>query len=123
MTVRVRHRGGVVVDTVSVMEAAKLLGLAEATVNKYARNGRLSAITTEDGRRRFDRREVETLPDRIREGHGPECPIWHDPFLTGKSENDCQCVSCHCTEFVPGGFLGSCQQCLRPLVVDGRVVR
>ena len=53
--------------------------------------------------------------------HGPECPL-HVPDHHG-GRHACQCVACHCRTHVPGGEFGVCQNCLRPLVVDGRVVR
>lgn len=50
-------------------------------------------------------------------GHSEFCPHRRDPRL------DCGCVSCHCGTFVPGGELGTCGRCRRPLIVDGKVAR
>lgn len=70
-------------------------------------------------------------------GHGPECPYgngqhpWHWDALKrqwrrrdGRGLSDCQCVMCHCgDDHEPGGPVGACRRCHRPLVRDGRVVR
>ena len=110
-------------DVLSSPEAAKVLGVSGTTISRLVKHGRLTPVRVipTTGARFFDREDVETVIDRIRSGHGPECPYGVEPFTRGWQE--CQCRSCHCATHVPGGEFGVCQTCLRPLVVDGRVVR
>lgn len=51
-------------------------------------------------------------------GHSEFCPHVRNVEL------DCECTTCHCTTFVPGGELGTCGRCRRPRVDEhGRVIR
>lgn len=83
--------------------------------------GAITTSTRSDGyvppraRMTFDEwlRAVEAEPI----GHSAFCPHLNDRTV------NCACVSCHCTTFVPGGELGTCGRCRRPLVRDGRVIR
>lgn len=100
-------------------EAARFLGLADSTVSKHALKGNLVPVLVveTDGARYFDPDDVRGLPDRMRRGHGPECPYWTDSFSGGSLE--CQCVLCHCGEdHQPGGVYGQCLRCDRKRYED-----
>lgn len=53
-------------EVVSLTEAAKLLGVSETSVRKYAAQGKLTAQPDEGGRRRFLRVDVEAAVDRLK---------------------------------------------------------
>lgn len=83
----------------------------------------------------LDRSDPRFAPDDS--GHGPECPFgtgaypwyWDTVHRMWRRRNvrgavECQCVACHCgPDHEPGGPVGACRRCHRPLTVDGRVVR
>ena len=48
-------------------EAAKLLHVSPKTVSRWAKEGKLPHIVTLGGHRRFPRREIELLVDRLTE--------------------------------------------------------
>ena len=107
----------------SSVESAKALGVSATTISRLVNAGLLRPVRVRetDGARWFSRGDVESLPVRLREGHGPECGFAVAPFTRGS--NECDCVACHCRDHLPGGELGVCRRCLRPLIVDGRVIR
>jgi excisionase family DNA binding protein len=55
---------------VGIGQAAALLGASPATVRRWADDGFLPAYRTPGGQRRFDRREVELLLERMAEMAG-----------------------------------------------------
>ena len=110
-------------DLVGAEEAARILGCSAVTVRKLIHKGQLSAVTADPFS--LERSEVWAFLERRRDSqnhHGPECQISYCD-LWDMAFHECQCVACHCPTFVPGGFLGTCDRCGRPLVVNGRVVR
>ena len=111
-------------DLVGTEEAARILGCSAITVRKIANRGDLANYGDGD-RMLLARSEVVAYLERrinSRRYHGPEC-LLSTCDLWERGQHECQCVSCHCPSFSPGGFLGTCADCGRPLVVDGRVVR
>lgn len=108
--------------TVPTPAAADLLGVHRRTLTSWTRGGRIRAAVPARGSQpsRYEIAELHRLVRESTEGHGPECPVHHQPF----EGHECQCVACHCgPDFAAGGFLGSCARCLRPRVENGRVVR
>lgn len=111
--------------TLTSAEVGEILGCSANNVGKMVRAGRLVARQScKGGGYRIDIDVLEafvTEMHRHAERHGPGCSH-SQPALSHPAE--CECVACHCgDDHTPGGFLGTCQRCGRPLVVDGKVVR
>ena len=108
--------------TVPTEIAAAVLGVHPATVRYWTRHGLISVAVPRSGPHpsRYEVAELHRWVRECTDGHGPECPIHHEPW----SNHDCQCVSCHCgDDHEPGGPVGACRRCHRPLIIAGRVVR
>lgn len=110
--------------TVPTDVAADLLGVHPLTVSRWTRLGHITAAVPAAGSQpaRYEVAELRRWVRECTDRHGPECPIRHDPFSGHRLS--CDCVGCNCGDaHEPGGPVGACRRCHRPLIVDGRVVR
>ena len=108
--------------TVPVEIAAASLGVHPRTLRLWTQQNLVTQAVPSRGSHpaRYDIAELHRWVRECTDGHGTECPVHHDPW----SNRECQCVSCHCADLhEPGGPVGACRRCHRPLIVDGKVVR
>ena len=59
-------REGQVRDYLKAAEAADLLHVSPKTVSRWAKEGRVPHITTLGGHRRYPRKEIEALAERLK---------------------------------------------------------
>lgn len=94
-------------------QVARRLGVADATVRKWRREGRIHADGTNPYR--YHEATIAAFKHRQTRDHGPGCYRSH----TIDNRNECDCVSCFCgPRHEPGGKLGVCKRCQRPRVED-----
>jgi excisionase family DNA binding protein len=55
-----------VADYLRAAEAAALLHVSPKTISRWAKEGRVPHIVTRGGHRRFPRREIEALAERLK---------------------------------------------------------